>query len=98
MNTHGSLFHISQRPLATSLALLCVCLLPAATFAVSTNVTFQNFSFTPQTVTIQSGDTVTWTNAGGTHTVTGDGANPFCGSGVVPVSCSVTFTNSGTFP
>jgi hypothetical protein len=22
---------------------------------------------------------VVWTNAGGTHTVTGDGADPFCG-------------------
>lgn len=65
---------------------------------MTTNVVFQNFSFTPQTVSIQVGDTIVWTNAGGLHTVTGDGADPFCGSNAIPVSCSETFTNPGTFP
>ena len=66
--------------------------------ALTTNVVFQNYSFTPSSVTIQVGDTVLWTNAGGTHTVTGDGQDPFCGSNAIPVSCSETFTNVGTFP
>jgi uncharacterized protein (TIGR03118 family) len=66
--------------------------------AMTTNVVFQNFSFTPASVTIQVGDTVVWTNAGGIHTVTGDGQDEFCGSNAVPVSCSETFTNVGTFP
>ncbi|HZR17925.1 MAG TPA: TIGR03118 family protein [Verrucomicrobiae bacterium] len=66
--------------------------------AMTTNVVFQNFSFTPQTVSIQVGDTVVWTNAGGFHTVTGDGTDPFCGPNAVATTCSETFTNAGTFP
>jgi uncharacterized protein (TIGR03118 family) len=67
--------------------------------AMTTNVVYQNYSFTPQTVTIQVGDTVVWTNAGGLHTITGDTTqDQFCGSNAIPVSCSETFTNAGTFP
>jgi uncharacterized protein (TIGR03118 family) len=69
-----------------------------AASAMTTNVVFQDFAFTPATVNIQVGDTVVWTNAGGIHTVTGDGADPFCGPNAVPVTCSETFTNAGTFP
>jgi plastocyanin len=66
---------------------------------MTTNVVFQDFSFTPSNVTIQVGDTVVWTNAGGVHTVTGDtSSDPFCGSNAIPVSCSETFSNPGTFP
>ena len=80
-------------------ALIVVCFAwPFTTQAATNTVVFKDFSFTPQTVTIQVGDTVVWTNAGGTHTVTGDGADPFCGATAVPVSCSETFTNAGTFP
>lgn len=66
--------------------------------AATTLVTFQNFTFTPKAITIRVGDTVTWTNAGGIHTVTGDGADPFCGTANVPIACSHTFTAVGTFP
>ena len=66
---------------------------------MTTNVVYQDFSFTPSSVTIQVGDTVVWNNAGGVHTVTGDtSADPFCGSNAIPVSCSETFTTPGTFP
>jgi len=84
------------RPFLASLSLALMAHISA--LAMTTNVTFQNFSFTPQSVTIQVGDTVVWTNGGGVHTVTGDGADPFCGPNPVPVSCSETFTNAGTFP
>ena len=68
-------------------------------WGMTTNVVFQDFSFTPSSVTIRVGDTVVWTNAGGVHTVTGDtSADPFCGSNAIPVSCSETFTQPGTFP
>src|SRR5947207_9154855 len=67
-------------------------------FAATTNVSFGNFSFSPKSVTIKVGDTVVWTNTGGFHTVTGDGSDPFCGSGTIPTSCSHTFTTAGTFP
>jgi plastocyanin len=82
----------------TMAALITLRLLCLTAGAMTTNVVFKDFSFTPQTVTIQTGDTVVWTNGGGTHTVTGDGADPFCGSGAIPMSCSETFTNTGTFP
>jgi uncharacterized protein (TIGR03118 family) len=68
------------------------------TQAMTTNVVFKNYSYTPPSVTIQVGDTVMWTNAGGVHTVTGDGTDPFCGLNAVATSCSETFTNIGTFP
>jgi len=84
------------RPFLASLSLALITHISAA--AMTTNVTFQNFSFTPQSVTIQVGDTVVWTNGGGVHTVTGDGADPFCGPNPIPDSCSETFTNVGTFP
>src|SRR5262249_49211762 len=90
---------LSANPLGLSLISCAVWLIThTEASAMTTNVVFQDFSFTPQSVTIQVGDTVVWTNAGGAHTVTGDGSDPFCGSGVVPVSCSETFTNVGTFP
>src|SRR5437667_1076986 len=66
--------------------------------AATTNVSFGNFSFSPKTVTINVGDTVVWSNTGGSHTVTGDGSDPFCGSGFIPTSCSHTFNTAGTFP
>lgn len=66
--------------------------------AATHTITFQNRSFTPSTLTINAGDTVVFQNAGGTHTVTGYGADPFCGSDPVPSSCSVTFNNPGVFP
>jgi plastocyanin len=71
---------------------------PLIGHAMTTNVVYQNYSFTPGAVTIHVGDTVVWTNRGGTHTVTGDGSDPFCGPDPVPVSCSVTFTKAGSFP
>src|SRR6266513_2662349 len=66
--------------------------------AATTNVSFGNFSFSPKSVTIKVGDTVVWTNAGGSHTVTGDGSDPFCGNNAIPTSCSHTFNTAGTFP
>ena len=56
------------------------------------------FTFRPSSLTINVGDTVIWTNAGGSHTVTGDGSDSICGSGTVPTSCSHTYTTAGTFP
>ena len=67
-------------------------------FAATVNVSFGNTFFNPKTVTINVGDTVVWTNTGGSHTVTGHGSDLFCGSGFVPTSCSHTFNTAGTFP
>jgi len=37
-----------------------------------TAVTISNFKFEPKALTVAVGSTVTWTNKGGTHTVTAD--------------------------
>ncbi len=63
------------------LFLLAACCLSAAAVAQrrgkapagrGANVTISNFQFTPKTVTIKAGGTVTWANKEGTHTVTAD--------------------------
>jgi plastocyanin len=55
-----------------------------------------NSTFRPDTLTINVGDTVIWTNAGGPHTVTGAGAEPLCGAASVS-ACTNTFTTAGSF-
>jgi len=66
--------------------------------AATTNVSFGSFFFNPKVVTVEPGDTVTWNNLGGTHTVTGTGADPICGPGLVNPSCSHTFLVPGSYP
>jgi hypothetical protein len=57
----------------------------------------QGFSFSPKSLTVALGDTVVFTGGNNSHTVTGDGAEPFCGPGLF-TSCSVTFSTLGSFP
>ncbi|MBL9171244.1 MAG: hypothetical protein JNN07_26160 [Verrucomicrobiales bacterium] len=66
--------------------------------AASHTVEFNNFAFTPADLKVKVGDTVTFTNRGGFHTVTGTGTDPLCGDGQIPISCQRTFTTPGTFP
>lgn len=44
-------------------------------------VLVSNFSFTPSSLTIQAGDTVTWTNQQGTHNVQADDDSFRCANG-----------------
>ena len=62
-------------------------------------VAVTNFTFIPNTLTINAGDLVLFTNKSGTHTVSGTGVEPFCGAGAFasPGFCSVTFSNAGVF-
>jgi hypothetical protein len=57
-----------------------------------------DFSFSPATITVSQGDTVTWTNAGPDepHTATGDGFDT--GEVAVGSSGSATFSQAGNFP
>ncbi len=55
-------------------------------------------SFSPAVVNIRVGDTVTWVRVSDTHTATGTGADPICGSGTISTSQSVTFHAVGSFP
>jgi plastocyanin len=63
-----------------------------------TTVTMADFSFSPATITVNQGDTVTWTNSGPDepHTATGDGFDT--GEVAVGSSGSATFSQAGNFP
>ena len=69
---------------------------PTSQVSNNASVTIQNFAFSPGTVTILKGDTVTWTNQDGTdHTVTfADGGSSNLGKGT---TYSKTFNDVGTF-
>ena len=68
----------------------------------TTNVTIQDFSFTPDNVTISSGGIVKWTNNGTTHTVTG-GTSPIpngwfnTGNIGTGASACIQFIDTGTY-
>ena len=63
------------------------------------DVTVQNFSFSPQTLTITVGDIVKWTNISGTHNVRANDNSFFSGPAAPAIwEFTHTFTNSGNFP
>jgi plastocyanin len=63
----------------------------------ATAVSIQNFAFSPATVNVKQGTTVTWTNQDqAPHDVTGPGfSSPMLDTGV---TFSHTFSTPGTFP
>jgi LPXTG-motif cell wall-anchored protein len=72
---------------------------PRATAAADTSVTIRDFEFAPASVTVDVGDTVTWTNEGPTpHTATADDGSSF-DTGLLEAgeSRSHTFEQAGTF-
>ncbi len=62
-------------------------------------ITIKDYAFSPATLTIKKGTTITWTNQDiAKHTVTGDSGGPsseFFGKGK---SYSYTFTKAGSYP
>ena len=68
---------------------------PAGPNAVDIN----NFAFTPATLTIPAGTTITWTNRDEEpHTVVSNDGSTFHSPGMgTGASYTVTFTNTGTF-
>lgn len=69
---------------------------PAGSAAQSLQVTVNNFAYSPATITVKAGDTVTWTNQGNVpHTVTGESFD----SGILQKGASFTYTfeTAGTF-
>ena len=60
-------------------------------------VDYGNNFFSPAALRIRPGETVLFANREGTHTVTGTGAEAYCGSAAVD-SCLVGFASVGTFP
>jgi plastocyanin len=88
----------SRFALAAGFAAALLVLAPTAALAASVSIT--DFQFTPATVTIHAGDSVTWTNnsaAGTPHTSTSD--NGAWDSGTINPGSSFThtFATAGTF-
>jgi plastocyanin len=73
--------------------------LPAAAFAATVNVSMTSSdTFSPQSITINAGDTVNWHNdTGMTHTVTSDTGAFDSGSVTPGQTFSATFNNAGTY-
>jgi LPXTG-motif cell wall-anchored protein len=70
---------------------------PVAKAAASGSVTITDFEFTPATITVNEGDTVTWTNKGPTlHTATAEDGSFDTGNLDKGESGSATFTSAGT--
>ena len=70
---------------------------PVAKTAASASVTITDYKFTPDTVTVNEGDTVTWTNEGPTvHTATAEDGSFDTGTLNKGESGSATFTSAGT--
>jgi plastocyanin len=64
----------------------------------ATNITIQNFAFSPNSVTITAGSSVTWTNMDSvTHSATGDNGAFDTGVFAAGGSATITFDNAGTF-
>lgn len=92
-----------MKPRTRSLAPLGLLLLAAASLAHSAEVfvlVLPTFVFDPQTVTINPGDTVTWTNEGGFHNVISDTGLFTSGppSSLLGWTFSHTFPSLGSFP
>jgi plastocyanin len=72
---------------------------PTAAAGASAQIAIQNFAFSPQTLTVAVGTTVTWTNKdSAAHTVTSD-TGAWTDSGMLDTnkSFSVTFSKPGTY-
>ena len=81
---------------ATGLAAIAMAAAAGSTLAADETVSMMDFEFDPATVTINVGDSVTWTNDGAVpHTATGDDFD----TGLVNAgaSDSVTFDEAGSF-
>ena len=71
---------------------------PSGTASAQASVTISDFQFTPPSVTVKVGGTVTWTNNGpSTHTVTADDGSFDSGNLNAGKTFSHTFQTAGTF-
>ncbi len=71
----------------------------SSTATPSNQVNIAGFAFSPQTLTVAKGTTVTWTNNDSTtHTVTSDSGVWDSGNLAVGKTFSYTFNQTGTFP
>ncbi|HXT20513.1 MAG TPA: hypothetical protein VN923_07170, partial [Thermoanaerobaculia bacterium] len=84
-----------RHPTAAALALAMLAV-PRLAGAATVDVSIVGFSFSPQTVNVEVGDTVRWTNGSGNfHDVTADD-HSFSGGGTSSWTFSHTFAAPGT--
>jgi plastocyanin len=87
------------RALSALLAAAALLLLPIAAAAADQAVSISGFAFHPSSVTVNVGDTVTWTNNDSVaHTATDDDMSWDTGTLSQGGSGSITFNSAGTFP
>src|SRR6266404_2634971 len=86
--------------LRRALCVLAICLLSCSpqAFGTAANISIINFAFTPNNVSINVNDSVTWTWVGSPHTTTSD--TGLWDSGVFGTGHTFTrtFTSAGSFP
>lgn len=83
--------------LAATTAALAMAVGAGSVLAADGAVTIAGFAFDPTTITVQVGDSVTWTNQDSTaHTATANGAFD-TGNIANGASKSITFATAGTF-
>src|ERR1700745_11454 len=86
--------------LRCALCVLAICLLSCSpqAFGTSANISIINFAFTPNDVSINVNDSITWTWVGSPHTTTSD--TGLWDSGVFGAGHTFTraFTSAGSFP
>ncbi len=85
-----------------ALASILLLLLPATAQGVDHQVLAGGFTFTPSRLTVQAGDTVTWVNTGGFHSVTSEDGS-FASGDAAPDDSPVwpfthRFDRPGVFP
>src|SRR4026207_1577256 len=93
------LMRIPRSVWLSGLATLCTAVLSGFGATHTVNVG-PGSSFSPSSITINVGDTVSWPNVTSFHTVTGYAppSEPFCGGSPPPGgACSVTFQVAGTY-
>ena len=84
--------------LAAATAALTMWIAASTVLAADSSVTIAGFAFAPSTVTIQVGDSVTWTNEDSTpHTATAEDGSFDTGQLANGDSNTVTFDTAGTF-
>ncbi len=90
----------SSYPSSSSTSAAPTSATPSASVASSQSaVNISNFAFSPQTLTVAKGATVTWTNNDSTtHTVTSDSGVWDSGDLAPGKTFNYTFNQTGTFP
>jgi plastocyanin len=89
---------IVRASLAAAAVAALVLVAAPAVLAADHGVDIAGFAFSPQTITIEVGDTITWSNADAqSHTATADDGSFDTGTITSSTPKTVTFATAGTF-